>query len=44
MIDFEPVMMGRTLVDRAADHRRDQDWLDEGWTRGRVLLISGSKV
>ena len=26
--------MGRTVVDRAAEHRRDQAWLDEAWTAG----------
>jgi NAD+ diphosphatase len=27
------------MLDRAAHHRRDADWLEEAWKRGRVLVI-----
>jgi NAD+ diphosphatase len=31
--------LARTTLDRAAVHRRDPDWLDDAWKRGRVLVI-----
>jgi NAD+ diphosphatase len=36
----ELVTMGRTIVDRAGEHRTDQAWLDAAWGRARVLLVS----
>jgi NAD+ diphosphatase len=35
--------LARTTLDRAAFHRRDPDWLDDAWKRGRVLVIDARK-
>jgi NAD+ diphosphatase len=35
--------LARTTLDRAAHHRRDQQWLDEAWKRGQVLVVDIDK-
>jgi NAD+ diphosphatase len=34
----EPAL-SRAALDRAAEHRKDPDWLADAWRRGRVLVI-----
>jgi NAD+ diphosphatase len=36
----DPLMMGRTIVDRAAHHRTDPDWLASAWAQARVVRVS----
>ncbi|GAA1633536.1 NAD(+) diphosphatase [Actinoplanes couchii] len=35
--------LARTTLDRAAHHRKDEDWLAAAWVRGRVLLVDLAK-
>ncbi|WP_433792053.1 NAD(+) diphosphatase [Actinoplanes sp. CA-252034] len=35
--------LARTTLDRAAEHRRDEDWLAAAWDRGRVLVVDLAK-
>lgn len=36
--------LGRSTLDRAAQLRTDPVWLDEAWTRSRVLVVDGGKA
>jgi NAD+ diphosphatase len=38
--ELDPLVMGQTVFDRAAHHRRDQAWLDAAWAKAKVLRIS----
>ena len=40
MPPYDRVLLGRTVVDRAGHRRTDAAWLDDAWSRARVLLIS----
>jgi len=35
--------LARSTLDRAAQHRKDEPWLSEAWTRGLVLVVDLSK-
>ena len=35
--------LARSTLDRAALHRRDEDWLADAWTRGLVLVVDLAK-
>jgi NAD+ diphosphatase len=37
--ELDPLVMGRTVFDRAAHHRKDQAWLDAAWAKAKVLRI-----
>jgi NAD+ diphosphatase len=38
--ELDPLVMGRTVFDRAAHHRTDAVWLDAAWAKAKVLRIS----
>jgi NAD+ diphosphatase len=40
--ELDPLVMGRTVFDRAAHHRKDQAWLDAAWAKAKVLRISAN--
>ncbi|GIE79594.1 NADH pyrophosphatase [Actinoplanes philippinensis] len=35
--------LARTTLDRAAEHRRDEEWLAAAWDRGQVLVVDLAK-
>lgn len=35
--------LARTTLDRAAEHRKDEQWLASAWDRGQVLLVDLAK-
>jgi NAD+ diphosphatase len=43
-VTFRRPALARATVDRAAEHRSDDDWLAAAWTRAKVLRWDGTKV
>ena len=35
--------LSRTAVDRAAEHRRDEAWLEAAWAKGRLLVVDDDR-
>ena len=35
--------LSRTAIDRAAEHRRDEAWLEAAWAKGRLLVVDDDR-